>query len=195
MCVRAYVSRRAIRLHNPKDWQKDPAASLNFPERAGEDLHSPCSEALRVPAAAHYNADVVNQTGVVTPVGGGGRSSSTGGEASTPGKAKITPFHAKLMGASHHPIPSRSFYPGALTLRAQGSDFEGSVHFHAACSMSSLLGAVKNEAGSAVSKLLDLKGPADVAPENEQAGDDKAAVRPAVSLVSTQGGKEPSPNL
>jgi hypothetical protein len=135
--------------------------------------------------------------GIVTPVGGGARSSSAGGETSTPSNAKITPFHAKRIGASHHPIPSRSFYPGALTLLGHGSEYEaryeGAGSLGTASGMASMVGRGQEGAGNGVPKLLNLKELVEAAQEHAGA-DMAAAVRP-VAVVAPQGVKEPSPNL
>lgn len=159
---------RAIQKNNP-DWQKDPSASLNFPERAGEDFDSPGPDPRRWGAAVAQwaSADMAmprNHQGVVTPdcagagwsSAGGARSISVGGEASTPAKAKITPFHAKLMVASHHPIPSRSYYPGGLGMHGSGSEGDGSAQFHSTPMGLGMRGGGKGEMRSNVSKLLDL---------------------------------------
>ena len=136
---------RAIQKHGV-DWQKDPAGSLNFPERVGEDLVDAAGDPrLWGSSGTNWASAEVTQpgcrAGVVTP---GAHSGSADCEASTSGKeAKITPFHAKLMVASHHPIPSRSYYPGGLW-GSSGSDSKG-----------------ESGSGSNVSKLLDLKGLAD----------------------------------
>jgi hypothetical protein len=157
-CARgAWASCSAIQTHNP-DWQKDPSASLNFPERAGEDLDA--SSRWGAAFAQWASADPIlsrSHTGAVTPdcAGGAWSSSFVGGEGGTPGKAKITPFHAKLMVASHHhqPIPSRSPQPGGISVHGSAWDGDGASEAHASGP------ACKGKA----SKLLDLKGLAEAA--------------------------------
>jgi hypothetical protein len=160
---------RAIQKHNP-DWQKDPSASLNFPERAGEGLDSHDDPDIRrwAPAVSQWaSGDMVmarNQAGAITPdcavsrwtSTGGARSNSVGGDASTPSKAKITPFHAKVMVASHHPIPSRSHYPSGFNVHGSGSDSDGSPQSQSTRGLSMRCGG-KGEMARPVSKLLDLR--------------------------------------
>jgi len=105
-----------------------------------------------------------NHLGLVTPdcagsgwsSAGGARSNSVGGEASTTTNAKITPFHARLMVASHHPIPSRSYYPGGLGMHGSGSDCDGSARSHSTSMGLMMHGDGKSAMSSNVSKLLDL---------------------------------------
>ena len=196
----------AILQHNT-DWQKDPSASLNFPHRAGEEMKTPGPDPQRWGAAFAQWAgtDMVmarSQTGVVTP---GARSSSVGGEASTPSKeAKITPFHAKLMVASHHPIPSRSYYPSGLTMRGCGSDAEDAAQPRGAVSkMLDLKGLAEacSAHASASSSLMSLlpalkqEDPAEARlPSQRQLDSPETATSRPVALVGVQAGKHPSPS-
>lgn len=159
----AWASCSAIQKHNP-DWQKDPSAALNFPERAGEDLDSPGRWGAAFAQWASVDPILSrSHTGIVTPdcVGGVWSSPFMGGEGGTPGKAKITPFHAKLMVASHHhqPIPSRSSQPGGIHMHGSGWDGEGASEAHASGLASSAQGRGKGKA----SKHLDLRGLAEAA--------------------------------
>ena len=214
----------AIQKHNP-NWQKDPAsASLNFPERAGEDGDSPGPDPRRWGSAVAQwaSADMVTartQPGAVTPdcttaswaSANGARSSSVGSEMGTPGKAKITPFHAKVMVASHHPIPSRSYYPACFNVYSSGSDATGSGR-----SALSIFGKGNGEMGRPVSKTLDLRDLAEACSAHESLssspnlhtiaalrdgphGSDEAAPTRlgssflGSSCLASQGGKLPSP--